>query len=264
MDREYAGAYRELYGNHWWWRARESLILAELRRRLPPVAQKPRALLDVGCGDGLFFDKLAEFGDVDGVEADPSLVDPCGPHAERIHIGPFGADFRPCRRYDLILMLDVVEHLPDAEAGLRRAAELLNDDGLLIATVPAFNALWTAHDDFNHHYTRYTKRSFAAVAERAGITIDERRYFFHWTVPLKLAVRGVETVLRRKSRPASVPPAWINRTLYGLSRLEQAVWRRLPLPMGSSLLAIGRRATPHGAFGDASHPEATALAGVEA
>ena len=149
MDREYAGAYRELYGNHWWWRARESLILAELRRRLPPVAQKPRALLDVGCGDGLFFDKLAEFGDVDGVEADPSLVDPCGPHAERIHIGPFGADFRPCRRYDLILMLDVVEHLPDAEAGLRRAAELLNDDGLLIVTVPAFNALWTAHDDFN-------------------------------------------------------------------------------------------------------------------
>ena len=263
MDREYASAYRELYGNHWWWRARESLILAELRRRLPSVARS-RSVLDVGCGDGLFFDRLAEFGEVDGVEADPLLVDPRGPHAERIYIGPFGDDFRPHRRYDLILMLDVVEHLPDAEAGLRRAAELLTDDGLLIVTVPAFNALWTAHDDFNHHYTRYTKRSFAAVAERAGVAVDERRYFFHWTVPVKLAVRGVETVLRRKSRPASVPPAWINRTLYGLSRLEQAVCRRLPPPMGSSLLAVCRRATPHVAAAADTRPEAAELSGVGA
>ncbi|MCE9607999.1 MAG: class I SAM-dependent methyltransferase [Planctomycetia bacterium] len=229
---------------------------------MPSRPGKVRAVLDVGCGDGLFFDRLVEFGVVDGVETDASLVDPQGPHAARIHIGPFDADFRPERRYDLILMLDVVEHMPDAEAGLRRAEELLTDDGLLVATVPAFNALWTAHDDFNHHYTRYTKRSFAAVARQAGLQVDARRYFFHWTVPIKLAVRGVEALRRRSSRPAAVPPAWINGPLYALSRWEQSTLGRLPLPMGSSLLVVGRREKKHCEQSKPESQTATAAAGA--
>ena len=66
MREDYALAYRRLYQEHWWWRAREALLVRELSRlRLPPSGGR---LLDVGCGDGLFFERLAEFGAVEGVE----------------------------------------------------------------------------------------------------------------------------------------------------------------------------------------------------
>src|SRR5258708_8564199 len=76
MDPEYARRYRDLYERHWWWRAREHLILATLRRYLPPGGW--RTILDVGCGDGVLFDRLAAFGDVEGVEADPPTVSAAG------------------------------------------------------------------------------------------------------------------------------------------------------------------------------------------
>ena len=66
MDSEYGKRYRELHENHWWWRAREEIVCEELRRRL--ADRTPVTILDVGCGDGLLFDRLQEFGGVDGIE----------------------------------------------------------------------------------------------------------------------------------------------------------------------------------------------------
>ena len=71
-------------------------------------------ILDVGCGDGLFFDRLAEFGDVEGVEADGELVNPQGPFRERIRIAQFDTDFRTPVFYSLVLMLDVLEHFEES------------------------------------------------------------------------------------------------------------------------------------------------------
>lgn len=186
---------------------------------------------------------MAEFGEsVEGVEADASLVDPRGAHASRIHLGKFDADFEPGKLYGLILMLDVLEHLPDPLEGLRRAIDLLDDDGRLLITVPAFRLLWTSHDDWNHHYTRYTKRSFAALAAEAGLCTERAEYFFHWTFPVKLAVRMKEALLGRASRPAEVPGSLVNRGLYAFSRFEQQTLSRLPIPFGSSLLVLaGKR-----------------------
>jgi SAM-dependent methyltransferase len=231
MDAEYARAYRELYQRHWWWRAREALVLRTLRRLREGRARAP--ILDVGCGDGLFFDRLAEFGEVDGVEPDASLLTPDSPHRGRITVAPFDERFQPARRYALVLMLDVLEHLGDAEGALRHARLLLQPDGRLLVTVPAFPWLWTHHDDLNRHYTRYTRSTLRTVAAGAGLRVEESRYFFHWTVAAKLAVRAKERVLG-PGAPERLPAAPLNRALYLLSRAEQA----LHLPFGSSLLAV--------------------------
>lgn len=235
MDAEYARAYRELYERHWWWRAREALVLRTLRRLR--AGRGPGRILDVGSGDGLFFSRLAELGEVEGLEADASLLTPDSPYRDRITVAPFDARFQPGHRFALVLMLDVLEHLADAEGALRHARSLLEPEGRLVVTVPAFNWLWTHHDELNRHYLRYTRATFAAVAERAGLRVEESRYFFHWTVPGKLAVRAKERVLG-PGGPERVPPAPINRALYLLSRAEQATVGALHLPFGTSLLAV--------------------------
>ena len=242
MDSQYGAQYRELYERHWWWRARESVVLDALQRHKSPGGW--RTVLDVGCGDGLFFDALGRLEGVElveGVEPARAVVSPNGRHAHRIHVVPFDARFDVGRRYSLILMLDVLEHLADPVAALHHALSLLESDGLFVATVPAFRALWTRHDDLNHHQTRYDKQSMRDVADRAGLRIDEARYFFHWTALAKLATRLIESVVPGEPSSPRVPPAPINAALYAISRLEHRVTAALPLPFGSSLLVVGRR-----------------------
>lgn len=244
MDSDYGKHYRELFERHWWWRARERVILDALQTNRP--ARGWRAVLDVGCGDGLFFDALARLDGVtlvEGVEPARDLVAPDGPNAKRIHIGPFDANFQPGRQYSLILMLDVLEHLSDPVAALGHASSLLEPGGVLLATVPAFESLWTRHDDLNHHYTRYTQRTLRAVASAAGLRITMARYFFHWLAAAKIATRMKEMLLPGKSEVPGVPPDPINRALYALSRVEERLVRGLALPFGSSLLAVAAKGT---------------------
>ncbi|HYN08016.1 MAG TPA: class I SAM-dependent methyltransferase [Vicinamibacterales bacterium] len=239
MDAEYGKRYRDLYQHHWWWRAREAALLETITALRPSSGWA--GILDVGCGDGLFFDQLRSFGDVEGVEFSADVVDPHGPHRHRIHVCPFDDHFKPGHQYDLILMLDVLEHLDNPVGALRRALELLAPPGLLIITVPAFMALWTNHDVINHHRTRYTRRTFRSVANAAGMRIDQERYWFQWMFPIKLAARVAERLSGREPAPADIPPRWLNRLLYRWSRVERQLLDPLRLPFGSSLLAIGGR-----------------------
>ena len=245
MDSDYGARYRDLFQRHWWWRARERVILDTLAAHQP--AGGWRNVLDVGCGDGLFFDELARLPGVqlvEGVEPAASLVSPDGAHRARIHVAPFDASFDLGRRYSLVVMLDVLEHLPDPASALRHALSLLEPTGVFLATVPAFNALWTRHDDLNHHYTRYDKQSFGRLAADAGLRIDRSRYFFHWTALAKIATRVKESLVAGAPASPAVPPAPVNRALYTVSRLEERLVGGMPLPFGSSLLVVGGRSSP--------------------
>jgi SAM-dependent methyltransferase len=240
MDSEYGARYRDLYQRHWWWRARERVILDALRARRPAAGWGN--VLDIGCGDGLFFDELAKLPGVrlvEGVEPAEVLVTRDGPHRARIHVVPFDAGFDVGRRYSLITMLDVLEHLIDPAESLRHAVSLLEPEGVLLATVPAFTALWTRHDDLNHHYNRYDKETFSALAVEAGLRVDELRYFFHWTAVAKIAIRLKEAVIPGDPVPPSVSWGPVNRALYALSTFEERALRGMGLPFGSSLLVVG-------------------------
>jgi SAM-dependent methyltransferase len=239
VEPAYAAYYRHLYEHHWWWRARERIILAHLERLVPPDGFGP--ILDVGCGDGLFFGKLRTLGEPEGVEEDASLVTPAGRARGSIHIGPFDESFRPGRRYGLVLLLDALEHFRDDCACLRRALALLAPGGTVVITVPAFQALWTAHDDVNRHVRRYTKAALRRLADDAGLRLDHMEYLFQWTALVKLAVRAKEAVWRPGPDLPPVPGPVVNGVLRTASVVEHALLHRLPVPFGSSLLAIGRK-----------------------
>ena len=235
MDAEYAAAYPDFYRRHWWWRVRECILLDKIRSLVGPARSR---ILDVGCGAGLFFDALQEFGTVEGIESDPRAVESSGPWRHRIVQGELDASFKPAHPYDLILMLDVLEHAPNPRQLVRTAVQLLAAHGQLLVTVPAFEWLWTTHDDVNHHMRRYTGNQIRRALTDAGLFVTETRYMFQSLVMLKLAVRAGEALAVRSSRGHQIPHPRLNAVLRAWYRAEYAVagW----IPFGSSLMAVGR------------------------
>ena len=112
--------------------------------------------------------------------------------------------------------------------------------------VPAFSLLWTSHDQLNHHRVRYTKPSIACVAADAGLKIVASRYFFYWLFAAKLAARVKEGLFGATPAIPKVPPPQVNRFLRRVSRAEEKLLGKLPIPLGGSLLVLGRSADlPH-------------------
>jgi SAM-dependent methyltransferase len=240
VDPKYNERYRQLFEKHWWWRARTELIVRTLASLRP--AQGWKNILDIGCGDALFFSCLSQFGEVEGVEPCASLVSNNGRYRSQIHVCPFDEKFLPGKKYSLILLLDVLEHLENPAQALQHALSLLAENGTVLATVPAFLSLWTNHDVLNHHFTRYTKSSFSKVATEAGMQIRLAHYLYHWTFPAKWAARIIEQTFPQEPEPPRIPSRWMNQALYLMTRLEQRTLSRLPMPFGSSLLVVGKKA----------------------
>lgn len=235
MREHYGKVYRELARDHWWWRARQRVVLRELDR----VREGWVRVLDIGCGGGVLFDPLLHRArHVEGVEPDPALVDPGGRHAARIHVRPFDKSFEPETPYDLILMLDVLEHMDRRPAVLRHVRSLLAPEGRLLVTVPAHPTLWTSHDTLNEHRLRYTLDALTDEVAGAGLKTLRVRHFFHWAVAGKLVQRVAERVRTPDPAPPRVPPAPLNRALEWLSRLDYRIGGALHLHFGTSLLLV--------------------------
>lgn len=234
MDVAYAAAYPDLYRRHWWWRVREDILIEKIRGIL--AGRRDARILDVGCGAALFFDALASFGQIEGIESDASAVEHSGKWRNRIAIGELDDAYEPDAPFDLILMLDVLEHLREPDLLLRRAARILAPAGHVLVTVPAFKWLWTAHDELNHHVTRYTAADMQHEFERAGLVPVETGYLFQSLVVPKLLVRLKESMSPPSVRVPATPPSPINDAVQAWFRLEHRIagW----LPFGGSVIAV--------------------------
>lgn len=247
MIATYAATYRDLWTRHWWWRSRARHVLNVIERlhERDPIAK----ILDIGCGDGLFFDDLARFGDVRGIEADAALVrDPR--RIDRIETTRLGES--PLRQtgFDLVLLLDVLEHIADDAAALRAVVEAARPNGRLIVTVPAYQTLWSLHDVANGHFRRYNAARLRSLLAGAGLKVESLRPLFAWTVLPMLARR---LLFPAPSGPhesqsgsdfeyqVAIPPEPLNSLLCGWSRFEHALGDVVPPPFGSSLIAVARR-----------------------
>lgn len=251
MHPDYAQRYRTLWERHWWWRSREAHLLGWVDRLHARSSGGALRILDVGCGDGLFFERLEPFGRVEGLEPDASLLtDPRW--RDRIRVGTLGAadgpGVVPAGSYDLVLLLDVLEHIADDREALRAVRAALKPGGRLLLTVPALRALWSRHDEVNAHFRRYERRGLAGLLGASGFRVETVRYFFAWTVGPLLVRRWLAPAGDRGAGPARfaadagvpIPPAPINRLLTLASRAEHALGRFVPWPLGSSLLAVAR------------------------
>jgi SAM-dependent methyltransferase len=238
MDESYGARYADLYHRHWWWRAREEFIERVLDDRIAP--QGAGDILDFGCGDGLLFPVLQKFGDPFGIETDASLLDPAGAWRSRIRSDPLRPDPAEAGRYGLIVALDVLEHIEHPASVVRELARRVRPGGLFVATVPAFQSMWTGHDTMNHHFKRYRLRELVQLVSDSGLKPIDARYFFAWLALAKWAVSIKERLTREDTTPPHVPRATVNQAMLALCRAEQRVLRRMPPPFGSSALIVAR------------------------
>jgi SAM-dependent methyltransferase len=209
-------------GEHWYYRAK----LAALHRSIRHLGV--RRILDVGAGSGFFSKGLLRLTNA----REALCVDPNYPleHDERIDGKP--VRFRrhcAATNAELVLMMDVLEHVED-DVGLLRAYALKVASGTrLLITVPAFQFLWSGHDVFLEHKRRYTLGSLTRVVAQAGLTPESRCYFFGLVFPLAAATRLIDRL-----RPGRVPVAHsqlkahsplVNTALSGLCALDLRVFQ---------------------------------------
>ncbi len=239
MDPAYVATHVEEDRRHWWFRGRLAVLLATLRRVLPPGRLR---LLELGCGTGNVLAALAEFGMAVGMETHPDLA-----AAARAA----GLDVRPGRLpgdlvvepgwADAVLLLDVLEHLDDDVAALVTARRALRPGGLLVITVPAYRWLWSGHDVALGHRRRYTARELSRVVERAGLAVVHASYFNTLLFPAVALTRAWKRLRRDARHDLRRPSPAINRWLEWMFALERHLVPRVTLPFGASLLVVARR-----------------------
>jgi 2-polyprenyl-3-methyl-5-hydroxy-6-metoxy-1,4-benzoquinol methylase len=230
--------YEDLYRRHWWFQSRERILLDVIRSL---ELTSPSAILDIGCGNGLFFPRLQEFGDVRGIEIDESLIPADSPYRRQIFTQPLGAACYRDLRFDLITALDVVEHIEDERQALKAMWDLLRPGGRLVITVPALTRLWDYHDELNRHYRRYSATSLRNVLP-GGLRILDLRYLYHALCLPKIVLKTLNLGLSRKRAQHGIPPAAIGWVLKTACVWEYRLLRWLRLPFGTSLLLVAEKA----------------------
>ena len=139
--------------------------------------------------------------------------------------------------YDLIGLFDVLEHIEHDADFLMEAHQALTPKGRLIVTVPAFQALWSAHDEEHHHFRRYSRSEIKNLFRKAGYEID---YVSYWNASL-LPVAATLRLWGGSGEGGLSPHPFINSVLSCWLRMEAAIIGLAPLPFGLSLVVVARK-----------------------
>lgn len=238
MDRVIYDRMAEHDSTHWWYRARRDVLGDLIRRRVPLPAAA--TILEIGCGTGHNLPMLAQFGTVDAIEIDPaSRAVASGRLGRPVGDAPLPAlTGVPDASYDLIALLDVLEHIDDDRAALAAIAARLRPGGRVLLTVPQFMWLWSGHDVANHHFRRYTKATLRAAIDGSGLRLDLLQSFNSLLFPLAAADRLMARVTGREGSDDALPPAPVNAVFERVFALERHLVGRMPMPPGVSLVAL--------------------------
>jgi SAM-dependent methyltransferase len=226
---------------HWWYRARRDILADYLTREggLPGDAR----ILEIGCGTGHNLPMLGAFGEVDAIEIDEAARDIASQRLGK----PVGEaplpelNGVPRGAYDLVAVLDVIEHIEDDVAALKAMAEALKPGGKILIAVPAHGWMWSAHDVVNHHKRRYSKGSLNAAIRAAGLRHNGLSWFNSLLFPVAVAARMAGKLTGKDDSDDSPPPRPVNAVLQAVFGFERHLVGRVPLPPGLSILTLAMK-----------------------
>ena len=226
---------------HWWYEGRYAVIQHIIMSLHLP---KDTQILEIGCGYGSNLHILANFGKVEALE----INDEAREYAHNIsgidvYKGwlPDGLESVKGRHFDLICLLDVLEHVKDDNAALRNIRNYIKEEGKFLLIVPAYQWMWSKHDEKNSHFRRYSKQELRGQLQDAGYTIDYIGYMLTFLFPLMLLARLFDRFSKDADSGMSVPPYFLNSFLSWVFSAERFLIPRFSLPFGGSVVAVCRR-----------------------
>lgn len=253
MDKAYYTAYYRLEREHWWFRARLHILEQFAKRHLTQTGVTP-AILNVGVATGATSLMLQQFGKVTSVEFDH---DCCVFLREAVNLEVTQASLTALpfadASFDWVCAYDVIEHIEEDAAALREIWRVLKPGGKFHLTVPAFQALWSSHDDINHHFRRYKARQLRERLTAAGLQIDYLTYFncflFFPVATVRLMANFWQRLRGKKQEKAAASDfetyntsGLTGKLLYRIFRAETPLLlRKIRLPVGISLLVTGQK-----------------------
>jgi SAM-dependent methyltransferase len=226
---------------YWWFVSRRELVLDLVRGLGTPADAQ---LLDVGCGTGATATALRAFGRVQGVDSSPLALECCTRRGlNEIQLGRAEELPQTSESIDVIVATDILEHLDDDLAALAEFRRVLKPGGHAVITVPAYQALWSEHDEALMHRRRYIAAGLGERIRGAGFETVRLSYALAFLLPLALGRLRRRKPVAGRVAEAQVPalPEAPNSALIRFQRLETALLRRMNLPWGLSVVAVIRK-----------------------
>jgi SAM-dependent methyltransferase len=235
-------------------RAIQTYLDAELGSQRPA---RERRVLDLGSGAGNMAHHLAHYGQVVGIDSNPR---PLAVAARRaLDVAQSVGDQLPFadNTFDVVALLDTVEHIPDELGVLGECRRVLKPGGLLVVTVPAFMWLWSYNDEINAHQRRYTAAELQQKLQVCGLRVRRISYNNFFLFPLIAALRllrpynpdlasphltGDTDVYQVEMEPIPEP---VNTILHLVGWLEARLLRQVRLPFGTSVICVAEKPRPY-------------------
>ena len=241
MDVEAYKEMIELQEKHWWFVARRDVIQSFMKVQMNESSTSK--VLEIGCGVGGNVGLLSQSGNYLGIDMHKPAIDYCSEKFPQYNFYCARVEDIPhefsSNKFDSIYILDVLEHIDDQLAILKSTQHHLTQNGKILLTVPAFEFLWSPHDDFVHHVRRYTKNGLKKTLEEAGYKVERISYFNSILFPLALIQRlGMRLMKKELSTHLSTPLAvvnWLFRVIFGQ---EAWILKHTNLPVGLSIMAV--------------------------
>ena len=244
MESEVYLRHIENEGHHWWFKATNEIIHSIIKKNINFKSQKIN-ILDFGAGSGRNIRMLSKYGNVYVYEKDEktsSFLKEKFKEFENIEIIQKPNNNNNKEFFDLILAADVIEHIEDDGAILHYLSELLNKNGQILITVPAFNFLFSSKDKVLRHYRRYTKKNLQKIISKYFNITKLSYYNFFLFIPIAILI--VFLKIFRASFIDSVekkPNTILNSILFKIFHSEKFFLNFLNFPFGISLIALAKK-----------------------
>lgn len=241
MEKSLYKTYEIVERSHWWFCGRRRIILDIFEKY--SVKKSDLKILDFGCNTGFFVGQLQENGfDACGIDMSKDAIEfGMKRGVKNLSVGKTPLPYTN-ELFDMILALDVIEHIEHQDETIADLYRLLKPGGKAIIMVPAFMFMWGLQDEVAHHYRRYTKSTLRDLVLRNGFKIERISYFnFFMFVPIVM-VRLLQRIIPpKRSSDFDINNKFINTVLTKLFVFEAKLLQYINFPFGVSLVVVLRK-----------------------